>query len=127
MQFFKPENYFSVREALAKAGRPDLIGGCAGLVPAEPPREALDARRRQANLAVKGDHYPTVANPAKGEPAGEHGAGPPKPTGHRPDRKSARCQERKKKGGSAPCPVTSGCHRARRLATVASRNPRLSV
>ena len=27
MQFFKPENYFEVREALLEAGREDLIGG----------------------------------------------------------------------------------------------------
>ena len=35
MQFFKPENYFMVREALLKAGRGDLIGsGCDCLIPA---------------------------------------------------------------------------------------------
>src|SRR5205085_11000201 len=39
MQFFKPENYFMVREALLKAGRGDLIGnGCDCLIPAHPPR-----------------------------------------------------------------------------------------
>jgi len=27
MQFFKPENYFTVREALIEAGRANLIGG----------------------------------------------------------------------------------------------------
>ena len=27
MQFFKPENYFEVREALGRAGRTDPIGG----------------------------------------------------------------------------------------------------
>ncbi len=27
MQFFKPENWFTVREALIQAGRQDLIGG----------------------------------------------------------------------------------------------------
>ena len=27
MQFFKPENSFEVREALAQSGRADLIGG----------------------------------------------------------------------------------------------------
>ena len=38
MQFFKPENYFMVREALLKAGRADLIGnGCDCLIPAQPP------------------------------------------------------------------------------------------
>src|SRR6476620_2172692 len=71
MQFFKPENYFTVREALIQAGRQDLIGGCEGLIPTNPPKEALEARRRQANRAVHGDedddHYHTVANPAKGE------------------------------------------------------------
>ncbi len=99
MQFFKPENYFTVREALIKAGRADLIGGCEGLIPNEPPKEALEARRRQANSAVKGDHYHTVANPAKGEEPGERGAEPPKTTGYRPGRKTQKRQDRKKKGG----------------------------
>jgi len=86
MQFFKPENYFSVREALIQAGRTDLIGGCDGLIPAQPPKEALDARRREAN-AGRGDHYHTVANPANGEKPGERGAEPPaKSTGYRPGR-----------------------------------------
>src|SRR5271170_1496999 len=50
LQFFKPENYFEVREALLKAGRRDLIGGgCDALIPANPPRAALDARRERAN------------------------------------------------------------------------------
>src|SRR5215218_9733989 len=66
MQFFKPENYFTVREALIEVGRADLIGGCEGLIPANPPKEAIEARRRQANDALRGDHYHTVANPAKG-------------------------------------------------------------
>ncbi|MFO0824026.1 MAG: DUF3362 domain-containing protein [Gemmataceae bacterium] len=90
MQFFKPENYFTVREALIQAGRSDLIGGCEGLIPANPPKEAIEARRRQAN----DDHYHTVANPAKGETPGERGADPPRNKGYRPGRKSA--QRRKK-------------------------------
>jgi uncharacterized radical SAM protein YgiQ len=69
MQFFKPENYFEVREALIRAKRTDLIGGCDGLIPAQPPKEAIDARRKRANRAAEGDHYHAVANPAKGEPA----------------------------------------------------------
>src|SRR5947209_7325610 len=77
MQFFKPENWFSVREALIQAGRQDLIGnGCDCLIPAQAPKEAIEARRRRANAAAGGDdddHYHTVANPAKGEPAGERG------------------------------------------------------
>ena len=86
MQFFKPENWFTVREALLQAGRGDLIGGgCDCLIPAQPPKEAIEARRQRAN---EGDHYHTVANPAKGEKPGERGAGPPKPTGYRPGRKT---------------------------------------
>jgi len=52
MQFFKPENYFEVRKTLIEAGRQDLIGGCEGLIPAQPPKEALQARRQQANGAA---------------------------------------------------------------------------
>jgi uncharacterized radical SAM protein YgiQ len=105
MQFFKPQNYFEVREALIQAKRTDLIGGCDGLIPAQPPREAIEARRRQANKLGQGDHYHTVANPAKGEEPGERGAEPPKTTGYRPGRKSATRQEGKKRkpnGGSGP-------------------------
>jgi uncharacterized radical SAM protein YgiQ len=102
MQFFKPENYFEVRKALEEAGRTDLIGsGCDCLIPAQPPREALEARRRQANQAARGqdvtqpgqgknkrqantpgegDHVHTVPNPAR------------RPKGYRPGRKSARRQ-----------------------------------
>jgi uncharacterized radical SAM protein YgiQ len=91
MQFFKPANWFSVREALIEAGRQDLIGnGCDCLIPANPPKEALEKRRREAQRAVECDHYHTVANPAKGEKAGERGAGASKPTGYRPGRKSAK-------------------------------------
>src|SRR5437660_1062619 len=101
MQFFKPENYFTVREALIQAGRQDLIGGCEGLIPANPPKEAIEAKRKQANAALQGDHYHTVANPAKGEKPGERGAGPQKPTGYRPGRKTQqqRQEKRKKKPG----------------------------
>jgi uncharacterized radical SAM protein YgiQ len=98
MQFFKPENWFTVREALIQAGRPDLIGnGCDCLIPAQPPKETLEARRRRANDP---DHYHSVANPAKGEKPGERGL---PSQGYRPGRKSARRQDRKRKrkiGGS---------------------------
>jgi hypothetical protein len=94
MQFFKPENYFEVREALIAADRGDLIGGCDGLIPAQPPKEAIEARRRQANAAVRGDHYHTVANPAKGEAAGERGAEPVK--GYRPGWKLRQRRQGKK-------------------------------
>jgi uncharacterized radical SAM protein YgiQ len=50
MQFWKPENYFQVREALIAAGRKDLIGnGCDALIPATAPKEALASRRAAAN------------------------------------------------------------------------------
>ena len=106
MQFFKPENYFTVREALIQAGRADLIGnGCDALIPAQPPKEAIEARRRQANAGD--DHYHTVANPAKGEKPGERGAGPVKPTGYRPGRKTQERRQGKKhkrNGDSGPRP-----------------------
>jgi len=54
MQFFKPQNYFLVREALRKAGRDDLIGdGCDALIPANPPRAAIDARRKRAEAEAE--------------------------------------------------------------------------
>jgi uncharacterized radical SAM protein YgiQ len=101
MQFFKPENYFMVREALLKAGRQDLIGsGCDCLIPAQPSRQAIEARRRQANGTAEGDHYHSIANPAKGEPVGERGL---PNQGYRPARKTARRQDKRhqrKDGGS---------------------------
>jgi hypothetical protein len=110
MQFFKPENWFTVREALIVAGRQNLIGsGCDCLIPAQPPKEAIEARRRQANQAARGeegDHYHTVANPSKGEKPGERGL-PNK--GYRPGRKSAkRRQGKKRKETSAITPPGSG-------------------
>jgi hypothetical protein len=101
MQFFKPENYFLVREALIEAGRADLIGGgCDCLIPAQPPRDAIEARRRQANRVNQGDqdndHYHTVANPARGEAAGERGK---ENKGYRPGRTSAKKRKRKSKSG----------------------------
>jgi hypothetical protein len=88
MQFFKPENWFTVREALLQAGRQDLIGsGCDCLIPAQPPKEAIEARRRRANDA---DHYHSIANPAKGDKPGERGANTVKLSGYRPGRKSAK-------------------------------------
>jgi hypothetical protein len=94
MQFFKAENWFPVREALIEAGRQDLIGsGCDALIPANPPKEAIEARRKRANDE---DHYHTVANPAKGKRLGERGAIQSKTNGYRPGRKS---QSRRPKPG----------------------------
>jgi hypothetical protein len=103
LQFFKPENWFTVREALIQAGRQDLIGnGCDCLISAQPPKEAIEARRRRANDP---DHYHTVANPAKGEKPGERGAGPVKQTGYRPGRKG---QTRRHKPGRGTRPNQFG-------------------
>jgi hypothetical protein len=99
MQFFKPENYFQVREALIQAGRQDLIGGgCDALILAHPPKEAIEARRRRANDA---DHYHSVANPAKGEKPGERGLSK---KGYRPGRSTAGRQDskRERKGPRKP-------------------------
>ena len=80
MQFFKPENYFEVRQALLEAGRADLIDqGCDALIPAQPPREALEARRRNANSQFRGEYVHTIVTPAAGK-------------GYRPGRKTARRQ-----------------------------------
>ena len=87
LQFFKPENYFEVRKALEEAGRTDLIGGgCDALIPAQPPRAALDARRSRANQAVRGDHVHTIANPGSSK-------------GYRPGRAH---QQRRSKPGRGP-------------------------
>jgi radical SAM superfamily enzyme YgiQ (UPF0313 family) len=53
MQFFKPENWFLVKEALEQAGRSDLIGdGPQCLIRSQPPAAALGdrARRRGSEL-----------------------------------------------------------------------------
>ncbi|MBS0266009.1 MAG: YgiQ family radical SAM protein [Planctomycetes bacterium] len=63
MQFFKPENYFEVREALREAGRHDLIGsGCDCLIPAVPPRAAVEARRQEANTRFRGDYVHKIGD-----------------------------------------------------------------
>jgi radical SAM superfamily enzyme YgiQ (UPF0313 family) len=89
LQFFKPENYFEVRQALEQAGRGDLIGGgCDALIPAQPPREALQARRQRANQAARSEYVHTMPNPARPEGKGKR-------KGYRPGRKTARRQARK--------------------------------
>ena len=92
MQFFKPENYFEVRKSLEQAGRQDLIGpGCDSLIPSRPPKEALEARRKDANKRFRGDY---VHNSEAGlggkqkdgrKKQGRGGSG----KGYRPDRRSS--------------------------------------
>ncbi|MCA9270913.1 MAG: YgiQ family radical SAM protein, partial [Planctomycetales bacterium] len=97
MQFFKPENYFEVREALAKAGRQDLIGEeCDCLIPSRPPRDAIDRRRRDADSRFRGDyvHQPPEAEGKKqktgkrkrNKKQADHAPQP----GYRPKRKGTR-------------------------------------
>ncbi|MEQ1918559.1 MAG: YgiQ family radical SAM protein [Elusimicrobiota bacterium] len=80
LQFFKPENYFEVREALLKAGRGDLIGsGCDALIPANPPKEALLARRERSEKDFHEHTHMKDKGPAP--------KGPKSPkTGYRPQR-----------------------------------------
>jgi hypothetical protein len=86
LQFFKPENYFETRKALLTAGRGDLIGdGCDALIPATPPREAIEARRAAAQKAA------AKVSGADLDAGGYHHAPPaPKKVGYRPGRPSGR-------------------------------------
>ena len=88
MQFFKPENYFEVREALQKAGRQDLIGsGCDALIPASPPKAALQSRVAKANQSLsEGKYVHTIPGAAKAAPA--------KSAGYRPHRQTAKRRPR---------------------------------
>jgi len=103
LQFFKPENYFEVRQALEQAGRRDLIGeGCDALIGSHPPKAALDKRRKKANEAIReqrqGDHIRDKPKPAQGQSGnGGNGGGSKKQsrtnddtnkTGYRPHRKT---------------------------------------
>src|SRR5262245_57170186 len=85
MQFFEPRNWFVVRKALLDAGRGDLIGDrreC--LIPATPPPEAIEARRREA--ADEGGDAPTYVH--------AEDAGTARTVGYRPHRSGPRRQER---------------------------------
>jgi uncharacterized radical SAM protein YgiQ len=86
LQFFKPENYFEVREALLQTKRQDLIGeGCDCLIPSRPPREAVEKRRSDANQRFSGNYVHTIPNPAdkRKQKAKESRLQPGK--GYRPD------------------------------------------
>jgi hypothetical protein len=97
LQFFKPENYFEVREALNATGRQDLIGnGCDCLIPAAPPQEARERRRADANKRFAGNYVHTIAGqpnsaaPAKGKKASQKQSRHAPGRGYRPDTKKAR-------------------------------------
>ncbi len=72
MQFFKPENYFAVREALIQAGRRDLIGSdCDSLIPDNPPKEAIEARLNAAGKQFRGDYVHRPASEDQRQPSAE--------------------------------------------------------
>ena len=80
---------------LRAAGRADLIGdGCDALIPAGPPREAIEARRQRADHEVRGEAY--VHQIPRAQP------GPPRPagSGYRPHRPGAR--RRNRRGSETP-------------------------
>lgn len=91
LQFFKPENYFEVREALQKAKRHDLIGNsCDCLIPAAPPREALLRRRQDANARFPGEYVHAMPTQRRRKKESRHEPGP----GYRPDTKKSRRKSR---------------------------------
>ena len=101
LQYFRPENYFEVRKALLQAGRGDLIGsGCDALIPAQPPRAALQARQAEARRTLGEGRYVHQVDAADGANAAEKAkpsqAARPATSpgaGYRPHRRSA--QKRK--------------------------------
>ncbi|QDS87355.1 hypothetical protein EC9_15330 [Rosistilla ulvae] len=91
MQFFKPANYFEVRQALQETGRHDLIGdGCDCLIPSRPPKEALIQRRKNANAAVKGEYVHTIPNGNKSKKRNKKQSRNTTSKGYRPERKETK-------------------------------------
>ncbi|GIW88463.1 MAG: UPF0313 protein [Isosphaeraceae bacterium] len=92
LQFFKPENYFEVREALMKAGRSDLIGsGCDALIPAQPPKAALRARMERANRSlIEGRFVHAIDQEGTTGRSAEKRSRPAATPGYRPGRRGAR-------------------------------------
>jgi hypothetical protein len=99
LQFFKPENWFEVREALLQAGRKDLIGsGCDALIPDRPPREALLRRRARAERDFHEHTHAKDMPRAAGAAAG-----------YRPGRATQRRRDGKRPGpGPGPRPGGPG-------------------
>ncbi|MDA1013733.1 MAG: YgiQ family radical SAM protein [Planctomycetota bacterium] len=87
MQFFKPENYFDVRKALESAGRQDLIGGgCDCLIASQPPKEAIEQRRKRANSDGNYVHAMPTGKKRNKNDKQSRNVGP----GYRPNRKNAK-------------------------------------
>jgi hypothetical protein len=99
MQFFKPENYFEVRQALIEAGRTDLIGdGCDALIPSRPPKEALIRRRKEANSQFRGEYVHTISGAGKKKKRNKKQSRHAPGQGYRPARKEAKAAKRDKSG-----------------------------
>jgi uncharacterized radical SAM protein YgiQ len=80
MQFFKPENYFEVREALRQADRQDLIGsGCDCLIPSRPPKEAIERRRQLAGKRFRGEYVHQIDGPDASAPVDQPRASSSRP------------------------------------------------
>jgi uncharacterized radical SAM protein YgiQ len=97
LQFFKPENYFEVREALLSAGRGDLIGpGCDCLIPAQPPKAATRARMERANRSLTEGRYVHTIGESAPRPAdeGKKATRPAGSAGYRPGRHGAKRRPR---------------------------------
>ena len=92
MRFFRPENWFTVRRRYRGRAAGSYRLGLRCLIPAQPPKEAIEARRRRVDDS---DHYHNVANPAKGEKPGEWGL--PK-KGYRPGGRTAHRSDKSANG-----------------------------
>jgi uncharacterized radical SAM protein YgiQ len=99
MQFFKPENYFEVREALQRAKRTDLIGdGCDALIPSRPPKEALQKRRDGANQRFAGNYVHTPPGTGAG-PTGKSGKSSGQPNNSPPGNSRPTSKQSRRKPG----------------------------
>ncbi len=96
LQFFKPENYFEVRQALLAAGRGDLIGsGCDCLIPARAPQAATTARMKRAASELREGKYVHTIETTEAAKSGVSSKGRSAPVGgYRPHRKSSKRRPR---------------------------------
>ena len=72
MGIARPRFDFEVRKAREQAGRQDLRGGgCDALIPASPPKEAIESRRRQADETARGEYVYKIPNSGQGNRKGD--------------------------------------------------------
>jgi hypothetical protein len=95
LQFFKPENYFEVRQALSAAGRSDLIGsGCDCLISAQPPKAAVQARMAKVPRELTEGRYVHTVDKVESPPKEKSRHSPTVTPGYRPHRKSTKRRPR---------------------------------